>query len=332
MSEEANTLPSGGLDIRTAATMLESMPIGGEPAPHVAEGQVEGEAVETEEVETEELEGEELEGSEEESEEEFEEESEEGESEEESEEEEEEPTLTFVTKDGDGNEIEVTVNAEEAKSGYLRHEAYTRQRQADRAEVEQYKTEYVSKAEQAVTDLQFAGELITAGYQSRFGNINWEALRQQDPAKYQELRVQDMEARERLGELYKLQQGYQKDIEAAKEAELTKKLEDGEAYLKDYYPNWDEVRTALGAYVKEKGISSENILDPALVIAIDKARKFDELQTKKTSVKKTQVTATRSSRKNAKQAPKTSQQALFEQMGKGQGLSLKDAAQLLQSI
>ncbi|AUX83688.1 head scaffolding protein [Pseudomonas phage NV1] len=94
------------------------------------------------------------------------------------------------------------VNMEELKSGYLRQEEFVNRQTA-------LEEDYLAKFEavdeeraKLIAEIEQYAVFAIAGA-NQYKNINWEALRQQDPAKYQTLRLEALEAQEQADRLAK---------------------------------------------------------------------------------------------------------------------------------
>ncbi len=124
--------------------------------------------------------------------------------EEESEEEEQEEPDTPAISDDTLIDItigdeEYEVNLTELKSGYLRNEDYVNKVQAqDQAFNEKLSALEVREAELA-EELRIASVVMT-GDLSKYERINWQALKEQDPDQYKTLRLEAIEASERVNQ------------------------------------------------------------------------------------------------------------------------------------
>ncbi|ARB31563.1 scaffolding protein [Pseudomonas tolaasii] len=119
------------------------------------------------------------------------------------------PELSDDPGDTDGQLFEIDigdevyeVNLEELKSGYLRQEEFVNRQTA-------LENDYLAKFEEVdaersklIDEIEQYAVIAIAGA-NQYKNINWDALRQQDPAKYQTLRLEALEAQERADGLAK---------------------------------------------------------------------------------------------------------------------------------
>jgi len=172
------------------------------------------------------------------------------------------------------------VNFAELKSGYLRNEDYVTKVQAHEAEF----LEKVSQTEQL--QAQLAEELqqtavIAMGDLSKYDRINWAALKEADPAKYNELRVEATEAREaaqalvarrdQVKAMHVKAQQLRHDAYVKGQVQLAEKL----------IPGFREPAffDALVKYGQEIGYSKsdiENISDARQLLLLNNARLFAE--------------------------------------------------------
>jgi hypothetical protein len=120
-------------------------------------------------------------------------------------------------------------------------------------------------------------------------SIDWDQLEADNPTQAASLAVRQL----------RLQQAHQKataDVNSVREelgSTRQKLLNDARAdmdkALKKDLPGWgDELGTKLTRYATEKGVQLKTLsqlTDPAMVVALDKARRFDELQASKTAIK-----------------------------------------------
>lgn len=175
---------------------------------------------------------------------------------------------------------EYEVNFAELKSGYLRNEDYVTKVQAHEAEF----LDKVSQLEQ--TQAQLAEELqstavIALGDLKKYDNINWPALKEADPAKYNELRVEATEAREAAQQLVnrrdQVKAMHQKAQQLRHEAYVKGQVQLAEKLI----PGFREPAffDGLVKYGKEIGYSKsdiENISDARQLLLLNNARLYAE--------------------------------------------------------
>ena len=253
------------------------------------------EAQPTEEEESQPLE--EDESFEEESEEEVEEESEEESEETEGEEEEE---LYAVTVNGE----EVAVSLDELLSGYSRQSDYTRKTQEianDRKEMESLQQQYNSEIAQIQQERQQYMDALTnvmqgsMGELEKFANVDWNALRENDPIEYVTTREQYREAQEKIQGLQNEQARAAQTQQAQMQKAQQEMLQVEKGKLIEALPDWGEpekqkeLATNLQSYAKEQGFTADelnSLIDHRSILVLLKAQKYDQLQKSNVKSKK----------------------------------------------
>lgn len=105
----------------------------------------------------------------------------------------EEKTLIDIEIDGEPYEV----NLVELKSGYLRQEEYTKRLAELDTKREEQEAALTQREVDLNRELELAQVMIT-GDISKYDQVDWNRLKQEDPAKYQELRLEALDARERV--------------------------------------------------------------------------------------------------------------------------------------
>jgi len=222
----------------------------------------------------------------------FEEESEE-EAEEESEEESEETDgeeeeLYAVTVNGE----EVGVSLDELLSGYSRQSDYTRKTQeiaSDRKEmqIQQERQQYMD----ALTNVMQG----SMGELEKFSNVDWNALRENDPIEYVTTREQYREAQEKIQGLQNEQARAAQSQQAQTQKAQHQMLQVEKGKLVEALPEWGEpdkqkeIATGLQSYAKEQGFTAEelnSLIDHRSILVLLKAQKYDQLQQSNVKSKK----------------------------------------------
>lgn len=215
----------------------------------------------------------------------------------EEEQQEEEPVVRkhkLTVKSEDGEDLELEVDEDELKRGYMMEKSYrhkTAQLAREREAVEAKVKEATETAKKELEEkLQLAEQAIWHTLAPEIQGIDWNKLATDDPAewarKYQH--VQNVNAK-----LAQIQQERQKLSEATQQqqkAELKKKVEEAQETLRAEIPAWgDETyRKILNAGVTQ-GFKAEEvnaIIDPRAIKVLWKAMKYDELSKAKPSVEK----------------------------------------------
>jgi len=234
----------------------------------------------------------------------FEEESEE-EAEEESEEESEETDgeeeeLYAVTVNGE----EVAVSLDELLSGYSRQSDYTRKTQeiaGDRKEMETLQQQYNSEIAQIQQERQQYMDALTnvmqgsMGELEKFSNVDWNALRENDPIEYVTTREQYREAQEKIQGLQNEQARAAQSQQAQTQKAQQEMLQVEKGKLVEALPEWGEpdkqkeIATGLQSYAKEQGFTAEelnSLIDHRSILVLLKAQKYDQLQQSNVKSKK----------------------------------------------
>jgi hypothetical protein len=230
---------------------------------------------------------------------------EEGQAEEETEEEVEEEELEIVAEEDlkytikvDGQDYEVGID--ELKNGYQRQADYTRKSQAlaeqrkgteniqsERMQLEQERQMYAN-------GLQMLQEQQSAKL-TDFDNVEWEALKQEDPYQYMIKKDEYRDAQERVTNLAQQQQLVHQ--EQAQQAKNVREHFVQQEYSKlvDALPEWNDKESTIKKDVQEYAVSVgfrpeeiNQLADHRSVLVIKKAMEFDKL-TKKVAPKKKAV-------------------------------------------
>jgi hypothetical protein len=232
---------------------------------------------------------------------------EEGQAEEETEEEvaEEEEEYDVVAEEDlkytikvDGEELEVGID--ELKNGYQRQADYTRKSQAlaeQRKETEAIQSERMQLEQERqmyANGLQMLQEQQSAKL-TDFDNVEWEALKQEDPYQYMIKKDEYRDAQERVTNLQAEQQMVQQ--EQAQQAQQARAhfVQQEYARLVNALPEWNDkestIKKDVQEYATSVGFRPEEIsqlADHRSVLIIKKAMEYDKL-TKKVAPKKKAV-------------------------------------------
>lgn len=177
------------------------------------------------------------------------------------------------------------VNFAELRAGYLRQEEFLNKVNAHEAEY----LEKTSRVEQL--EEQLAGELrhvavMLSGDTSKYDQINWQALKEADPAKYNELRVEATEAKERAQSVIDrrnaIERMHQEAQRIRQEAYLKTQVDLAEKLVPGFRD--PEVFDALVKFGKEVGFTQqevEGITDARHLLLLNNARLYAEGVVKK---------------------------------------------------
>jgi len=193
------------------------------------------------------------------------------------------PALVAVTVDGKTEHLPI----EEVAKGYQRQADYTHKTMALATERKSFEGERQQVAQERA---QYAQLLTALQVQLQQPEPNWQALHDADPVEYlrqkdiwrdrqdraaaaqfELQRTQSLQAQEQQAKLYQaVNEGRQKLVELVPEWKDAKK--------------WEADRVGLLNYGKKLGFTDEELgqtYDPRAVIALHKARKYDELMANK---------------------------------------------------
>ncbi len=129
-----------------------------------------------------------------------------------------------------------------------------------------------------------------------FEGIDWKVAKEQNPAQAAMAAVELMELRQQRSETLAQAREINAEFKQAREKLLGEQWEEASKSLDKDLPGWrKEVGEKVTAYAKDKGIFTPEQLaatpNAALIVALDKARRFDELQASKTALKAKAQTA-----------------------------------------
>jgi hypothetical protein len=177
------------------------------------------------------------------------------------------------------------VNFAELRSGYLRQEDYVAKVNAQEAEYLEKSAKVEELEAQLVQELQQASIMMT-GDLSRYDRINWQALKEADPAKYNELRVEATEAKERAQAVIDRQRGIEKMHQEAQRLRQVAYIKGQVELAEKIVPGFKEPEffDKLVAFGKDVGYTQqeiESITDARQLLILNNARLFAEGVVKK---------------------------------------------------
>jgi len=197
-----------------------------------------------------------------------------------------EPQMVTVTIDGKAE----TVPLEEALKGYQRHSDYSRKTAAlanDRRKLDEQQTAVSSERQTYATMLVALKNQLEATQEQE---PNWEEVYRSDPVGYARRRDEWRDKQDKIAaanfELQRVGQLQQQEHQQ----NVVKMVSEGRARMLDMMPEWrdqkvwESDRQKVVTYAQSVGYSPEEIAqayDPRAVVAMHKARLWDELQAKK---------------------------------------------------
>jgi len=264
---------------------------------------------------------------------------------EEVEEDEEVEKLDYYLIKVDGEEVEVTLD--ELRSGYQRQKDYTKKTQAvseQRKEVEAKTLEIQQLQENFMNQASLANELLNRDLK-QFEKVDWAALKEQDPVAFVSKQLEVQEVRQRQAELQQQAQQIHEHNQQVQQQQAQAYLEEQRKVTLELFPEWKDKTKAeahqmtLIEYARNQGFPDQklaNIVDASDLLVLDKARLYDEIQSKKASIsKKQKAPAVRKRVRSKGVAPKgvSRQKSVDAARGKlRKSGSLKDAAALMAEL
>ena len=122
----------------------------------------------------------------------------------------------------------------------------------------------------------------------QYEKVDWTGLRQQNPAEYAALAADMQTLRLSREDAVKRAQGIDGEITQGRQTLFAEKRADMEKVLGKNLKGWgDELGAKITKYSVDSGVKAETLqalTDPALVVALDKARRYDALQKDKATI------------------------------------------------
>lgn len=177
------------------------------------------------------------------------------------------------------------VNFAELRSGYLRNEEYAAKVQAHEAEYDSKLSALEVREAELAEELRLASVMVT-GDLNAYEQINWAGLKNADPAKYQELRVEYAEARERAAAVETRRQNINAMHTEAQKLRHQAYLKGQMALADSIVPGWREPKFLedLVAFGKSVGHTEEEIRgisDARHLLVLNQARLHAESQVRR---------------------------------------------------
>ncbi len=190
-------------------------------------------------------------------------------------------TLVDIEIDGEAYEVNLT----ELKTGYLRQEEYTKRV----SELEQKAVEFqeqVSEREVALQRELEMAQVILAGDLSKYDKVDWERLKTEDPASYQSLRLEAIDAKESLQGLQNRRNQIQALHEQAQKIKQDVYVKQQVALATKLMPEFTEAafRDGLIKYGKDIGYTEDELYgmtDARQLLLLNQARLYAEAQVRR---------------------------------------------------
>lgn len=190
-------------------------------------------------------------------------------------------TLVDIDIDGEAYEVNLT----ELKSGYLRQEEFTKRV----TELEQKASEFqeqVSEREVALQRELEMAQVILAGDLSKYDKVDWEQLKTDDPATYQRLRLEAIDAKESLQGLQNRRNQIQSLHEEAQKIKQAVHVKAQIELATKLMPEFKEAtfRDGLIKYGKDIGYTEDELYsmtDARQLLLLNQARLYAEGQVRR---------------------------------------------------
>lgn len=184
--------------------------------------------------------------------------------------------------------------AQKLKDGVLRQSDYSRKMNelADERKKTAERIERADRLAAAADKLAEAkaGKLLAEYQAQQFAQVDWATLEQEDPAKASLLAVKAMHAQQMLRNADAAIAAAESSVSGVKDAGLAEKRQEMfksvEEKLKVKWTN--EMGADMTKYATEIGVdfgTLSTLTDPGVLIALHKAKQFDELQAKRANLK-----------------------------------------------
>jgi hypothetical protein len=186
------------------------------------------------------------------------------------------------------------VNFAELRAGYLRNEDYANKVVAHEAEYDSKLAALETREAELAEELRLASVMVT-GDLNAYEQINWVGLKAADPAKYQELRVEYVEAKERAAAVEARRQNINAMHSKAQELRHQAYLKGQMALADSIVPGWREPKFLedLVAFGKSVGHTEEEIRgisDARHLLVLNQAKLYAESQVRRKEAMDKKVT------------------------------------------
>jgi hypothetical protein len=183
--------------------------------------------------------------------------------------------------------------ADKLQKGYLRQSDYSRKMNevgekekalAQRIEIADKLAQGAEKYASALAKVnQYDAEIKS------FDSVNWNQLEREDPSRASLMAVRLMRLQQARQEAVNEAQGIDRQIAESRINDINAKRAEMDKTLSKSLKGWgEELGTQISQYALETGWTREalsQLTDPQVVIALDKARRFDALQKSKEQIK-----------------------------------------------
>ena len=188
----------------------------------------------------------------------------------------------------DGNEGQAKFN-DILKSYQL--EGHLNKQSTELAETQKTLQSKIAEAnEQLTSKVQQLEDLSQIAYNellTDYNKVNWDELRADDPAEFAAKKTDYQVRQTQIASLYQKAQDQRQEIQATDTEGLKEKIQDEGKKLLKAIPDWTDSEkyqkgwSDTGAYAQSMGFSKEEFsstVDHRMIVILNKARQFDELQ------------------------------------------------------
>jgi len=200
---------------------------------------------------------------------------------------------TKVEETPDTYEVDgVEYTLDDLKSGNLRQADYTKKTQEHADNVKQF-TEQSDAAKVRLGDMLGTAESLAYADALPFQNLDWDALKADDPEEYQDKRAAFSEIQDRYQKVKAIQADMAKDAAEKQEGQLKVLMQEQGVLLKQAIPAFADkeagpkLRAELTEYGKSIGYTEQQLGSVIMhtdLVVLQKAMLFDRMQTKKSNV------------------------------------------------
>jgi hypothetical protein len=181
----------------------------------------------------------------------------------------------------------------ELQKGYLRQADYSRQMNEVQAEKKAYAERLAQVDAVAEGATKLAESLaVVKGIEAQLAQleaIDWTTLESQDPVKANSLALRQLKLTQQLNQASAAADNVSKEVQANRASLMAKAKGDMDAALKKDLKGWgDDLGAKLTTYAISNGVqlkTLQELTDPGVVIALNKAKQWDELQASKAAIK-----------------------------------------------
>ena len=254
--------------------------------------------------------------------------------------EEEEETPYYAVKI-DGDEYEVSLD--ELQSGYQRQKDYTKKTQVladQRKATEAQSVELTKQHEDFLKNAQIVDEMLNRDLK-KFEKVDWEGLKESDPVAYVQKQIEVQEVRQQKADLTAQAQAVYEHNQRTQADDRAKHMELQRKEALNLFPEWKSAekananQTEIITYARSMGYTDmelANLVNAKDLLILDKARRYDTLQSTKQGITKKKKPVIRKMVKSKGVAPKGTNVKKKSQVLQGnlrKSGSLQDAAALL---